>query len=60
MFKRDDISHHFLLLQKNLSENTNSKGDFILKNRFYIFILKISDFLYTKINQIQIWYVKFN
>ena len=36
-------------------ENTNSKGDFVLKKRFEMFILKI-----TKFNLTQIWYDEFN
>jgi hypothetical protein len=39
-------------------ENTNSKGEFVLKNRFITFVLKISGI--QKINLTQIWYYNFN
>ena len=39
-------------------ENTNSKGDIVLKNKFETFVLKISG--KQKINQTQIWYDEFS
>ena len=39
-------------------KNTDSKGDFVLKNQFETFVFKISG--YSKIYLTQIWYNEFN
>ena len=52
-----NISHQFdykITFENFQHKNTNSKGDFVLKNLSYIFFFK--DFWYTNRNLTHIWY----